>query len=57
MSNKLYELANNHELKESYKALKHFLPEYRLGNALRGAAAFGTLTAAWLIFFNPSTRK
>ena len=56
-SNKLYELANTPLLKESYNKIKSFLPEFRLGNALRGAAAFGTLTAIGLIFFNPSTRN
>lgn len=54
-SNKLYELINTPLLKESYLKIQTFLPESRLGNAFKGAAVFGTLTALWL-FFNPSTR-
>lgn len=56
-SNKLYELTNTPLLKESYGKIKSFLPEFRLSNALKGAAAVGTLTAIGLIFFNPSTRN
>lgn len=56
MSNKLYELTNNPMMKESYNKIKCFLPESRIRNAVKGAAIFGTLTAIWLIFFNPSNR-
>lgn len=57
VSNKLYELANTPLLKESYGKIHKFLPESRLGNALKGAATLGTLTAIGLVFFNPSTRN
>lgn len=57
MSNKLYELTNTPLLKESYAKIKRFLPESRMPKALKGAAFLGTLTAIWLIFFNPSSKK
>lgn len=56
MSNKLYELTTNPLMKESYSKIKSFLPASRIGNALKGAALFGTLTALGLVFFNPSNR-
>lgn len=56
-SNKLFELTNNDALRESYKAIKKFLPKARARSAAAGAVTLGTLTTLVSIFFNPSTQN
>lgn len=56
-SNKLFELTNNDSLRESYKAIKKFLPKARARSAAAGAVTLGTLTTLVSIFFNPSTQN
>lgn len=56
-SNKLFELINKDNLKESYNSIKKFLPKARAQSAAAGAVALGTLTTLVTIFFNPSTQN
>ncbi len=56
-SNKLFELINKDNLKESYTSIKKFLPKARARSAAAGAVALGTLTTLVTIFFNPSTQN
>ena len=56
-SNKLFELINKDNLKESYNSIKKFLPKARARSAAAGAVALGTLTTLVTIFFNPSTQN